>query len=524
MKSSARLTGMTAVQVISESKRLELASRVQRADDIPLPAISGWNDQPCQKHSKLTQGCSDCGMVLRKHQRVGAAWLYFIEKGLLADLMGCGKTGSISALIGLIRDKGELENGKVIVVCRALMQWQSELNRALPTLRTMVASGTRKQRLEKYLHPWDVLLITQQMLISDIELVLRFPLALVVSDDVDAIRHGENKTSYNVKRLARYSRRVVIASGTPLQKRLLELYHALAPVGGTALLGSEYSFKRRYIIEDSTGRPLAYQNINHLKQRIAPIVLRRTTADIDDVEMPDIVSENYFLELYRAQRLRYEELQQGVVRLIREERTAVRRVTALSKLIYGAGICSGLATLGEPDGPGMSSKLDWLTDKLTGDLEDEKVVIFINRKDNLRAMQDRLRRMNVGFETIWGEQPDKIARHNSQLRFWNDASCRILLGTTSIEQSLNLQVARHLINVDTIRNPARMAQLAGRVRRDGSKFKTVYVHNLLTVDTQEERYLPLLEREAALASYMWNESSELYEALSPLQLLDLIVG
>ena len=75
-----------------------------------------------------------------------------------------------------------------------------------------------------------------------------------------------------------------------------------------------------------------------------------------------------------------------------------------------------------------------------------------------------------------------------------------------------------------ILNPARMEQLAGRIRRDGSAHTSVYVHNLLTLDTQEERYIPLLEREQALIDTVWDESSELFESLSPLALLTLISG
>jgi hypothetical protein len=52
----------------------------------------------------------------------------------------------------------------------------------------------------------------------------------------------------------------------------------------------------------------------------------------------------------------------------------------------------------------------------------------------------------------------------------------------------------------------------------------VYIHNLRCIDTQEEGYQQLLEREQALIDHVWEEESELFEALSPLQLLQLIGG
>jgi SNF2 family DNA or RNA helicase len=159
-----------------------------------------------------------------------------------------------------------------------------------------------------------------------------------------------------------------------------------------------------------------------------------------------------------------------------------------------------------------------------GDLGEEKVVIFANLKNTVRALQDRLRTEGIGFVTVWGEEANKSKRAESQERFWQDPKCRVLIGTRAIEQSLNLQVARHLINVDMILNPARMEQLAGRIRRDGSAYQHVFVHNLLAADTQEQRYMAMIEREAALSSHVWDENSELFKALSPLDLLHLISG
>ena len=50
------------------------------------------------------------------------------------------------------------------------------------------------------------------------------------------------------------------------------------------------------------------------------------------------------------------------------------------------------------------------------------------------------------------------------------------------------------------------------------------MHNLLTLGTHEARYLALLEVEQALADFVWDEQSELFEALSPEQLMKLVTG
>lgn len=548
------------VRNFSDDRRKALALRVQHSPDFALPRLKAWNYEPCRKHRSWTKttydaatdadvtqtiqgqpkpGCRKCGIIFRAHQRVGIAWLYLVKQGLYADTMGSGKTSAAGGLIAMLLETGEIPTlGRAIVVPRspALTQWRDELLRMMPGLNVVVATGTRKQRTDLYLQPWDVLLIGPEMLRNDFRMLERFPLALFVADDIDTLRNAANDTSYVMDRMGAHSDRYVIMSGTPLQKRLPELHSVLDGVGGLAALGNIKEFERRYIrqehvreLDSRTGQEtsrkkiVGYKNLNELKDRIAPLVLRRTV--FNDVELPTIIPNDVMLDLYPAQRAKYKELQKGVIRILKEEGEQTKKISAMAKLHYGAAICAGLAALGEEDGPRTSVKYDWLVEKLTeGELQDEKVVVFANLKNSVRAIQSRLNAAGVGFVTVWGEDSDKDSRHASQARFWDDPKCRVLIGTKAIEQSLNLQVSRHLVNVDMILNPARMEQLAGRIRRDGSAYQHVFVHNLLTIDTQEERYLPLLEREAALAAHMWDENSQLFQALSASAMLQLISG
>jgi SNF2 family DNA or RNA helicase len=533
MPSSGRFT---------DARRFEFGEAVRRAADFQLPPLSYFNSDPCPQHQEIHADCRQCGIVLRRHQRIGVAWLYVVRRGLIADSMGTGKTAHVAGLLALLMQAGELDDDRAVIVVRSgspVMQWQAELNRLVPTLGVSVATGTRQERVERYLSPWRVMLMGYHMFSRDLEDMLNFPINTLIVDDVDALRHRENKTAYAIKRLARDCKRVVILSGTPLQKRLPELHSVLEPIGGREIFGSELAFRQRYVREEkvkvyarrregapqaiNTTKAVGYKNIDEFIQRIRPLALRRTAADITDVDLPAVVSQDVFLDLYPVQHARYRELQAGVLKIIKAEGTTVSRPAAVAQFTYGAMLCSGLCTLGEADRPKSSIKLDWLEEKLVeGDLSDEKVVCFMNFKNSIRAMQERLTRAGVGYVTIWGEEKRPAARFAAQEKFWQDPNCRVLMGTSAIEQSLNLQIARHLVNVDTILNAARMAQLSGRIRRDGSSHSTVYVHNLLTTGTQEEQYLPLLEREQALQDAVWNEQSELFHALSPLALLSLI--
>lgn len=542
-----------------DAKRDAVADRLKSVADFKLPSLSFWNYENCRKHrygwddtknvngivvvervtDRPAPGCNDCGVHFRKHQRVGIGWLYFRRTGLVADSVGTGKTVQAAGLIAAIREAGEMDRGqKVALVVRspALMQWQTQLNRMLPSMCHAVATGTRRQRTEVYTGEWDTILIGPQMLLNDRDIFENFNLAALIYDDVD-LRNRNNRISYTMTRLARTSPRVVGMTATPLQKRLSELYVALEPLDGPSVFGSPASFEYKFVRMEtstrydpsigrdrSTTRAVGVKNIEEFKSKLSPFVIRRTANDIDDVNLPVVQPVDTWLDLYPAQAAKYKELKTGVLRIINEQGETVKRAQAMAQFIYGAQICAGLAAIGEDDGPGTSIKMDWVMDKLVGDLSDEKVVIFCQFKSALRALQARMDAEGIEYGTIWGEDKSLASRQLTQERFWTSPNCRVLIGTSAIEQSLNLQISRHLINVDTILNPARMEQLAGRIRRDGSQWGSIYVHNLFTNNTQEAKYPAVLASEQSVINAVWNEQSELFAHLTSMQLLSLIAG
>jgi SNF2 family DNA or RNA helicase len=539
------------VRTLGAERRQAAADHIRTLRDFNLPRLEWFNDQPCPAHTSLEEGqaqyppCRRCGIRFRKHQRVGIAWLYTKGKGLLADQMGTGKTAQAAGLIAALKQNGELDgetgggpDGRVIVICRpaALAQWVEQLQRFLPKLVTVHAAGRAGDRHPRYHQPFDILAIGHQMFLRDNELLDHLRVALLVVDDVDELRSPATATAVAIKYLARRAERVMVATGTALQKRLNELHSICDPLGGHAVFGSASRFRHDYCREElcrvynpHIGRYVlmrkttGYRNLDEFVGKLAPFVLRRTPAHIDDVELPVISPHNVFLDLHARQRERYTALRKGVLQLLSQTGVKIKAPQAAEQFLYGQKICAGLNTLGETDGPGMSAKLDWVEQSIVdGDLSEEKVVVFCHFTDTAEALLRRLGSAGVGAVVIWGRDTNKQRRADAVNRFWDDPACRVLVGTDAIEQSLNLQVSRHLINVDQLMNAARMAQLAGRIRRDGSPFRTVYVHNLLTRDTQEEGYLDVLAKEQALADFVWGEQGQLYEKLSPLALLQLI--
>lgn len=538
------------------AKAAELA---RTAPDIVVPELRYFNSQPCFTHSQTqtipVTGCRQCGIALRRHQRTALVWLFLHKKSLLADSTGTGKTLITASLIALLKQVGEISppvvGGKaparVLIVARAaaINQWHQELARALPGVLVATAQGNAASRAQVWSRPWEVMVCSPQMLLRDGEHARRAGVHLLVADDCDALRHGSTQTARILRTLAHSAPRVVIANATPLQKKLEELYDVLLAVGGRDVLGSKAAFQRRYVVNQPVtifargGRKLrttqttGYKEISEFSSLIAPMVLRRTVNDLDDVAMPALQVDNVYLDLYRAQETEYVNLQQGALRILRQAKPTdpVQQVTAINTFLYGSKICAGLSTLG-PDRADVSVKFDWLVDKITGDWSDpseqsphgDKVVVFCQFRAGVATIAQRLAQEGVGTVTFTGDDNNPNRRQAAITAFDTDPQVRVLVGTSALESSLNLQVANHMVCVDQIPNPARMTQLVGRIRRDGSRHHTVFCHNLLANDTQDERIVALLEQEAAISNVVWNETSELFAQLSPTQLLSLIIS
>jgi len=468
-----------------------------------------------------------------------------------------GKTATVCALLAMCKEHGELGyDSRAVIVCPARAQydpWAEHLARLLPGIDVLVADGDRASRLAAYMGAWEVCVVSdrtfapaageKQQRAGDLAVIRQFPVATLVYDDVDAVRNHKSRTYWAITQLAARCSRVIGVNATPVSKQLMELYNFGVPAGISARLGSRTRVQQRYVTRRSfwitrgsgaDGRQPVRQKIwvdngivrnpeliREFREAIAPLVLRRTAADFDDVTLPAVQHNPVHLDLAPAQRERYDELRRGVLRRLTAGGEQVTYAEAAAAYTRGWQICSGLAALDGRRGD-VSAKLDWVMSALTGDLSEDKVVCFVHFRENVAALAARLRAADIGHVLFWSAETDKKVRRRRLDLFREDPAIRVLVGTTAIEASLNLQVARHLIAVDSILNPARMTQLLGRICRDGSPFGMVIFTQLLALATQEDGILPMLRREQEVSDVVFDETGLIPWQMSPQRLMRLV--
>lgn len=523
------------------NKTMNLATKIKKLPDIELPRLDAWNYEPCDKHSIAKADCEyrACGGDLFSHQKVAVSWLYLVKNGMVADLPGIGKSNEAMGLLSLLKQRGELTKRAIVITNTPVVpQWLSEFKRFAPGLRVegILPATPKKKRIDQYTAPYDVLVVGFHSALKDADLLKKVEAGVLITDDVDAILTHSTKVHKLIVALSDLAERTVVMNATVYRTNALELHAAMMPIGGKYLFGPKQLFEDRYIIkewerDDSTGlnrsKVVGLKNGVELRDKIDPWVIRRSYEDISDIRMPTIAPPTeVWLDMHKAQRDKYVELQQGILRRRKSgEEEELKEVAAISAFVYGGSICSGLPGLGEADGPQASSKLDWFMKTIQDEWADEKVVVFIKNIGLVQALHGRLDNVGINYATVWGNNKNSIERQKEVKKFWEDPSCRVIVGTSAMVRSINLQISRIACFIDTPGlTPANVTQALGRVRRAGSKHDRIFPFMLLIQDSQESRYLEVLQRREAISNYIWDDDSNaVFEKLSPSELMHLIV-
>lgn len=433
------------------------------------------------------------------YQEEGAMHLAFGRRAMLADDMGLGKTIQAIAAAVLLRQLRDIQT--VLVVCPASLkhQWAREIGR-FTNLDAQVIEGPPDQRRELYARPAFFNMINYELVIRDVAEIRRMKPDIVILDEAQRIKNWRTKTADAVKQLQ--SPYAFVLTGTPLENRLDELY-SIFQFMEPRVLGPLWDFNERYYELEPKGKKsykvLGYKNLDELRARIAPYVLRRTRDQVLH-DLPERLDNNFFVEMTTEQWNAYDEYAATVARLISAARrrplSPKERNILLGALIKMRVICNALALhlkeLDEKEQLRTAPKLQELQDILIDEVAENghKAIIFSQWSGMLELTEPVLKRIGVGYEKLTGAIPTH-KRGALIERFFDDDNCRVFLSTDAGGTGLNLQAASLVINLDLPWNPAVLEQRIARAHRHGQP-RGVQVVNLIAQKTIEERMLDTL--------------------------------
>jgi hypothetical protein len=428
---------------------------------------------------------------LYPYQKEGVRFGLFKPAALIGDEMGLGKTLQAIALAILKREIFGFQKVLVVTLASLKEQWKREINR-FSDETALVVAGPPDQRRRQYLETDSLFKITNyEAVLRDGLILAHFKPDLVILDEAQRIKNFSTKTAAAVKQIPR--KHSLVLTGTPLENKLEDVYsivqfldpHLLAPLWQFA--ADHFMLSRR-----QKGKILGYRNLDRLREKLQPIVLRRKKEEVLD-DLPDQVVNNYYIDLHEKQRKMHAGYASALMPLLNKKYLTpmdLRRIQEL--LLRMRQVCNATYLVDRKThiSPKLT-ELEGIIDELVIQNQ-RKMVIFSEWTTMTFLIARRLSDAGIAFVELSGKIPVK-KRQTLIDEFTNNPDCKVFLSTDAGGTGLNLQAADCVVNFELPWNPARLNQRVGRVNRIGQKSRCVNVVNLIAKESIEEKIMAGLQ-------------------------------
>lgn len=446
--------------------------------------------------------------TLRPYQRRGFSWMWRNMQigfgSIIADDMGLGKTLQVITLILHLRNHGNLDKERALVVVPTglLSNWETEFARFAPSIDVFRYHGLGRDL--KQMGKAHVLLTSYGVMRGDCEQLRKIKWALMVIDEAQNIKNS-NTAQSEAARSIKASTHIAM-SGTPVENRLAEFW-TIMDYANKGYLGTEKQFSRRFASPiQLTGDE---QTAAQFRAITAPFIMRRLKTDKSIIsDLPDKLVQNDIAQLTPRQAALYvKTLDEAMAvinsiddtdaaQLFRRQGLVLQMITALKQ------ICNHPAQYlkNDDDDPALSGKATMLLDLVEAIVDSgEKALIFTQYREMGALLQGFIAK-RLGSEPLFYHGGCSIAERNNIVdRFQHNRADRIaILSLKAAGTGLNLTAASHVIHYDLWWNPAVEAQATDRAYRIGQD-KNVIVHRFITRDTFEERIDAMIQSKKALA-------------------------
>ncbi len=441
----------------------------------------------------------DVQNVLRDYQRYGFQWMktlsYYGFGGILADDMGLGKTLQSIAFILSERDQRDFEQPVLIISPASVVyNWEAEIQRFGPRLRTAVAVGTKAERLAilSDASAYDVIITSYPVIRRDAGEYGNRNFHAIILDEAQTIKNHTTQTAQAI--FALQSARRFALTGTPVENSLDDLwsiYHSVFP----ALLGSRKSFNTL----DAAA----------VARKVRPFLLRRLKTDVLK-ELPEKIETVNTSELATEQKALYlaylAQLREETARDLAADKFQKSRIKILAGLTRLRQICCHPGLFVE-DYQGESGKLEQLLEVIDESMGSGRhLLIFSQFTSMLEIIQNALQKRHLEYFYLDGGTPvrDRLDLCNR----YNDGERPIfLISLKAGGTGLNLTGADTVILYDLWWNPAVEDQAADRAHRIGQKH-VVQVIRMVTKGTIEEKIYALQEKKRDLVDQVVQANDE----------------
>ncbi len=439
---------------------------------------------------------------LRPYQKDGYSWLVFLHElnsgGILADDMGLGKTIQTIALLLWAKGKYKRKLNLVIAPTSVAPNWEREINKFAPSLKTVVWQGPNRSQKAAELEKADVMITSYALLRRDEELLQALDLRYVILDEAQHIKNPMSQTARSAKKLS--SERRLALTGTPIENRLSELWSIFDFVS-PGLLGQLKTFEERIARPIDRGD---METAQRLRATIKPFVMRRVKSDVAQ-DLPDKIEQEMIVPLAEEQAKLYKQIlrqvRKSVLSEVEKQGVAKSQIQILAALTRLRQVACDPRLMKLPDtefDADDSGKLGALREIIDEAVDgNHRVLVFSQFVTMLTHIREALDADGVAYEYLDGSTKDRLERVD---RFNADASVPVfLISLKAGGTGLNLTGADTVVHFDPWWNPAVEDQATDRAHRIGQT-RNVNVYKLIAAGTVEEKILELSAKKRELVS------------------------
>jgi SNF2 family DNA or RNA helicase len=491
---------------------------------------------------------------LRYYQVVGTLHMMMLERMVLGDGTGLGKTLQTVAAYAWLLDKDPTLKLLIITPKSAMLQWEEEFEKFTQgiTIKVVTAeikglSGPEARKLQYQKFKENVMVINYDPLINEYEAV-KGALGLnymVTLDEVTAIKNRKAQRSFACKYISESARRVYGLSATIIKNGLEEvwgIYDVVVP----GLFGNITKFRKDYCVQElmklringkerRIPKTIGYKNLATFKQVLDPYLLIRKKEEVA-TELPKIISRKVVLDMLPEQKDLYRQALSGILyeEKVKHEyfditdrirngqtddktqkrflelkekydqfmTTEGKKKGKLAALTYCQMISNGPQLLNIKAESSKELEFERL---MKEELANEKVILFTRFKSGIPYLEVICERNHIPYAKITGDvtSGDRlIAQHKFQ-----DTDCPLIFITTAGSAAINLQAASVIILYDTPWSYGDLVQTLGRAQRIGSLQEHILVIHFINKGTIDVRVISKVSGKKGLSDEILGDTA-----------------
>lgn len=408
------------------------------------------------------------------YQKSGLNWLNFMVSNgcgcLLGDEMGLGKTLQIIALFGKLKSSGK-QHFLVVAPVSLLVNWQREIAKFYPSLKTIIHHGSRRTGRYTTLLEYDVVIMSYSNIQTDLSMLNMIEWDVVALDEAQNIK---NPYSIRAKSIKKVNHKVGVAiTGTPFENHMTDVW-SIVDFVLPDYLGSLSSYEARF--SDTVSDAIS------LEKYLSPIMIRRRVHEVAK-DLPERIDIPQAIPMTDEEASFYEDERTGIkanLSVLSLDKMQKLRMFCTHPKVYNKGIDIQDPAL-------ISNKYSRMCDILEEIFANkEKAILFTSFNKMFDILcEDIPKRFGVSVKLINGSTPPALRQSIVDEFSKICGSAMLILNPKAAGTGLNITCANHVIHYNLEWNPAVEDQASARAYRRGQT-KTVFVHRLYYSNTIEE--------------------------------------